>query len=126
MDKVGVGRRLGRIPIRAGREAAMEQVQAAQFFDIERRRRESPDLGCAEEMRGEGSLRAVLELHLQPTMRVVLMVCLGGFHAVDVDRRRAADRSNRGDELAPRNAGDFAEYSGKVIGRKVVENAVQA
>src|SRR5580700_6934725 len=36
-------------------------------------------------MRGEGGLRAVLELHLQPAVRVVLMVGLGGFHAVHID-----------------------------------------
>jgi hypothetical protein len=36
MNKVGVRRRLPGIPVRVGREAAMEKVEAAQFFDPER------------------------------------------------------------------------------------------
>jgi hypothetical protein len=50
MNKVGVGRRFRGIPVRVGREAVVEKVQATQFFDLERSLGHSADLGCAEKM----------------------------------------------------------------------------
>jgi hypothetical protein len=122
--KVGVGHRVCRIPIWVGREAFVEKVQAAQFFEFECGRGKSSDLGRAEETRRERRVASVLELDVQAAVHIVLMVCFGRFHAVYVDCRRTSNRPNCGEERAPCNASYLTKDRRNVLGREVIENTI--
>ena len=52
MNKVGVERRFRGIPVWVGREAVMEKVQAAQFFDLERSLGQSADSAALKRCEG--------------------------------------------------------------------------